>query len=515
MQPVKPFSPNQSTPEARRLRIERSLIDFWFFDKTYFPPELYEDFRKPGKFHYRLVEIAQNKDKKAHVIIGARGFAKTITLKKDFYHKFLFGLRRFMAFGSDIMPTAYRYLKDLIYLFDNNERIKHDFDIEFLEKGAESVFARSEVNPRGTFVVPLSEERSSRGEQRLFERLDYVLLTDFENETSALSIDPVEKRIKRLNEMRTSLSDKGCLIWEGNNFDVQCAMNYLVEEMNKGILSENVCIHLFPAWLPEKPPKQRSLWFSKYPFTNETDFWKAVKPLDELDKAGNYQGRPVRKKSQHFPKDFYLEWSELPNDIKSVLWTDPNCSLKDKGDTTAMLSFGFSASTQNFYINNPRCKSYFDSDELLKDFLTMRNEVDSVLINKIKAIRIVDMGMDGNVAQESTWENNILQFTRLNGFPYPAISFKKYNVDDMITPVSKEWKRGRIFFPPGFSKTSEGAAAIKQVETFTTKKAKRKDDFPDAMISAYHLLIERGAVTVTGTQEYKMQSFSNRNVKRL
>ena len=71
----------------------------------------------------------------------------------------------------------------------------------------------------------------------MFERLDYILITDYENETSTLKKDSVEKRIDRLNEMRTSLSQNGLLIWEGNNFHVDCAMNKLFEEEEKGILS--------------------------------------------------------------------------------------------------------------------------------------------------------------------------------------------------------------------------------------------------------------------------------------
>ena len=506
MTPVAPFPEKEMTDAAREERLQKAKDDFWFFDKTYFPKTIYKSYFAPGWFHKRLIEFTKRKDKKLIVIAGPRDVAKTLHLKKRTWHMMIFGERELIGFGSEIMTTAYRFLTDTKFLLQNNERIKHDFNLQFLEESTEGIFVRSRVNTKGTFLIPFSAERSTKGAQRLMSRLDYFHVTDLENNTSSLTKQSVQNRIDTVNEARTSLTDDGCGIWEGNNFDPDCAMNYLVEEKEKGLLSENFEVHCFPAWDQKRKPQ--SIWSIKYPAKSEAEMKDRMKPRDQYDWAGNFQCKPVKKSGEIFPDTFYKEWDFIPKDLKSVVYTDPNCSLKFKGDTTAITVLGWSASVQKFYVSVARCKSYSNSNDLLRDYLMILKEWKEIS-------RIIDSAFDGNVAQESQWENNIRNFARISGFPFPAIAFKRYKVDDLSSPVEAEWKADKFLFPPGFSKTFEGKEYLKQLFSFSTKKEKKKDDAPDSLICAYTFLVDKGIAHASSSLGVQFKSVSQRQIHKI
>ena len=100
--------------------------------------------------------------------------------------------------------------------------------------------------------------------------------------------------------------------------------------------------------------------------------------------------------------------------------------------------------------------------------------------------------IDGNVGQESTWTNNIRHWSRRNKRPFPHVEFRRYRVDLLAKNVEGAWKASRILFKEGVTLTPEGKRAIDQIVTFVGKKKGRKDDAPDALISAFELLHELG-----------------------
>jgi hypothetical protein len=312
----------------------------------------------------------------------------------------------------------------------------------------------------------------------------------------------------RINEMRGSLSKSGVLIWEANNFKVDSLSNQLVDELDKGILSDNIEVHLFAAWDGKRPPTQRSLWQSRFPAKSEEELKKLCKPKDDYDWDGNFQGRPREKSGDIFPDTYYREWDKLPDDIQAVIYTDPNTSEKSKGDTTAISSFGFSSSTQQFYVTGARCRSYFHSNELLTDILKLQSQE----VNR--GVDIITLGMDGNVTQESNWKNNISNYILIHKVPYPVVLFRKYTVDNLATNLESLWKENKILFPPGFAQTEEGKEFMKQFFGFRLKKAKKKDDGPDSIICAYTLLVELGIAYIL-TDDPLMIALSTRRVKRI
>ncbi len=485
MQVILPFSAKERTAHAVSERLKMSDEDFFFWDRTYFPPEMYDDYFPPGWFHQEIVRIMDLSDKKAHVLHGPRDSAKTGTAKKKFLYNFLHGKRHYQLIGSETLAPAQTSIIDMLQLLEHNERLKHDYKLQWSEASSENLFARSISNPAGTYIGALSEDRSSRGKQRaFFLRPDLIYLTDFENNTSSLTSEGVEKRIVRVNEMRTSLSAKGTLLWEGNNFSVDCAMNHLFLEEERGILSSEFIMHRFPAWDENRRGEKRSIWAQRFPAKSEDEMRAMCKPMDDHDWNGNFQGKPTEKSGDIFPDSYYQEWQQLPKDLRAVIFTDPNCALKKKGDTTAITCLAFSVSMQKYFITAARCKSYSTSDDLISEFLSLRAG------EKERGVAVIAQAFDGNVSQESTWTNSLLNYSMLHQMPLPFIIFKKYTVDNLASVAENEWKAGKFLFPPGFRKTPEGKAYTDQVFKFRLKKAAKKDDAPDSLISALELMQE-------------------------
>ncbi|KAB2967524.1 hypothetical protein [Zoogloea sp.] len=505
---ILPFTEKERTAAAVKDRLKRSDDDFFYWDKVYFPAEMYDEYFPPGWFHQEIVRLMDLGDKKAHVLHGPRDSAKTGTAKKKFLYNFLHGKRHYQLIGSETLAPAQTAIVDMLYILESNERLKHDYKLQWNEASSENLFARSVTNPAGTYIGALSEDRSSRGKQRaFFLRPDLIYLTDFENNTSSVTKEAVEKRIQRVNEMRTSLAAKGTLLWEGNNFSVDCAMNHLFLEQERGILSEEFILHRFPAWDPSRKGNRRSIWFERFPAKSEADMRSQCKPMDDHDWNGNFQGRPSVKSGDIFPSEHYHEWTELPEDLRGVIFTDPNCSLKEKGDTTAITCLCWSTMMQKYFITSARCKSYSNPNELIRDFLTLR------AAEKIREISIISQAFDGNVAQEATWTNSLLNFSRLFNMPLPHIEFKRYRVDDLASVAENEWKAGKFLFPPGFRRTEEGKRYTDQMFKFRLKKAAKKDDAPDSLISALELMQEYHINLIGGTAP-AFTSVSKKNIQR-
>ncbi len=489
---IKPFPDREMTPEAKAERLRRSRNDFFYWDKTYFPPDVIPNYAAPGAFHKSLIALTELRDAKAHILAGPRSHAKTSYFKRRLIHIMLFGLRKYIGFGSGTLRAPKQFILDVLAFLRTNKRIQNDFNIHYLQSSVEALHIMTDVSDSntGTFLEPLSEERSTRGGQKnLTDRYDLIVFTDIENETVSLTKEGVEKRIDRINEMRGSLESWGTLICEGNNFSPDTAINKLVEEEENGKLSENIMLHIYPAWDGSRPGKSRSLWYAKYPANSEEELKAMLKPRNAYDWAGNYQQKPKMRGSDIFPEEFYHEWEVLPRDCRFILYTDPNLSKKGEGDTTASGAMGYSPQMMGFYIPEIICKSYSTPDELLTDMLSTRSRLHA------NHYYVRSMGFDGNVSQESHWTEHVKAFAKIKGIPVPPIEYKRYNVDALIKTAETIYKSGKVFFPPGFSKTENGKSFLTQFFKFVGKKAAKKDDGPDWFCSAIEMLFETSLVS--------------------
>lgn len=501
------FSSSQMTVKATEARIEKSKNDFWFWDRTYFPPEVYPDYSPPGFYHKKLIALADLQDKKGHIFMGPRLTAKSSFLKRKCIHSFLFAHRKFIGFGSGTLDVPEEFVNDVYVFLMTNKRIQHDYKINWGKTSSKSgiqCISDQAVNSEGSFIKPLSERKTARGQAKnLIDRFDLIVLTDFENETSPLDPDSIRKRRDRLNEMRSTLEPWGTLLAEGNNFKPETAMNKMKEESEKGVLSKHFEVHVYPAWDPSRPGKSQSVWYSKYPAKSEDEMKDFLQPEDEYDWAGNFQQNPKPRGSDIFPEEYYQEWEALPNDLKAILYTDPNLSKKQKGDTTTTGAMAFSAQMQKFYIlPGIICKPYSDPNNLLEDTLMLRED----LKKRRQFSRAI--GFDGNVSQESHWTYHVRAFSKEKKIPVPPIEYKKYSVDALLKNAEKIYKNSDVFFPPGFKESETGKAFLKQFHPFKGKKAGKKDDAPDWFVCSIEFLYEVGLVHFVSDYNIKNAVYS-------
>lgn len=471
--PCAPFSDFETNKEIQAKRIKKAREDFWFFDKTYFTAEMYSDgYSKPSSFHKELANICAAPG--AHIVLAARKHGKTAILKKYFAWELITGRLTFGGSLSSTLPNARNILADIAALL-KTDRVAFDFAPEFIELNADQFAFRLKGENQIRYFMAWSEGRSVRGATRMFNRPQKLLCDDLETRQSSLNQTNTEERIKFLSESFQSLSKKGTLIALGNNFDERCALNKLLREQNDGILPDSWSVRVFPAWKNSRP-----LWPERYPAQSEAELRVMLKPIDEAEWQADFQQNPTPPDGFIFKRLSPLPtWSALPDDARGVRWCDPNLSLKGRGDSTAILSLLYSVQTGFFYIADVACRSFSDSNKLLESYYSGANS------------RILALGFDGAVNQESTWTNHVKNYARAKAQPLKRIEYRRYRADDLAKNIQGDWNEGKILLPPDLCETKDGKEFLTQIFAFAGKKAGLRDDAPDALICAYELICER------------------------
>ena len=384
-----------------------------------------------------------------HVIAGPRKHGKTATGRKILLWKLLFGHINFAATYSEDLDVARSWLR-FIYIFLTRGRVADDFNPEI------TIISRDHLEFR-TFdetktLKPFSQKRSLRGQLEEFDRPQEIYGDDVETKDSSMDFDAVRNRIDRITEGFESLDNSTAkFIIFANNFDRRCMTNTLLMQQNEGILNEGYQVHIYKAW----NEKTGSLWFSAYPARTEAELKNMLMVRDQSNWFGNYQQDPQPPSGNYFSEDHYATYDELPSDCIGVIYTDQNLAKKSKGDTTAIVKLLHSKSTNKLYVHFPRCKSYSNSKVLFEDIIDMFNSKDS---------RIIGIGFDGNVTQESYWSELMAAYSNFEHirFLQRFAEFKKYNVSDIATNAQLLYVQGELLFPKSFGLTKEGTTFLTQ-----------------------------------------------------
>lgn len=500
LSPVLAWEGDEASQEARDRRRKAAEESFEFFDKTYFPNEAYSDgFSEPCEFHSFLTTLWASAG--VHVVLGPRKHGKTATSKKHFAWLVLTGRVLFGATASATLSTSRNILSDIVDII-NMDRVKYDFRPTFLEDNADQITFKVAEKRSVRRIIAISEGRSARGATMGFTRPEFILFDDLETRQSPLSRDASTARIKIIQEAYQSMNSTGSIVVLGNNFDERCAYNILKKEQEDGLLPAHWHVYSIPAWSEHKYvlsvearngsirltqrfkfPKG-SLWASRYIAHSEDDLRLRLKVSDESEWQGDFQQNPVPPDGFLFQRryDIAYEDKDLPSDARGVVYVDPNLSLKSKGDYTCIIEYLYSPSTEYYYIANLVLKSFSDSNDLLKQTFGM------------KSPRVVAVGMDGHVSQESTWRNNIRNFTRLNGLPSSPVQFCRYKVDEVAKNFQLVWNSGKVLISRRLLDTADGRRFLEQLYAFAGKRANRHDDGPDAAICVNELIHERHIV---------------------
>ena len=489
------FSDKEKTEEAREKRLKRIANDYWAFDKEYFPPAFYQDtYSKPNVMHKYIASVSDIPG--IHIVFGPRKNGKSPTGRKVLIHKILTGKVKFPLVFSEDLLTASNILQDLYLLIEFNPRIKVDFRPQFIVANNDQLQLSFRL-PNGDkgmcFCADFSYKRSARGMTTLFSRPDFILGDDIETLDSSFSAESVQLRREKISEAYSSCTDNTTFLIFANDFSSRSMLHLLRKLKEENLLAEHFTVAAFEAWSEKRRldklgdqvftiPKG-ALWPDRYPAKTKNELRKMLKPMDEADWQGNFQQNPVPPEGIYFKRERYQEWNKLPEDIRSVLYTDPNLSKKGKGDTTAISGLGYSPETDKYYLTDAVCKSFADSNNLLLSILKLREKR-----------QYLGLGFDGHVSQESSWTQHVKNFTRIHDLAFPVIEYKNYHVNDLAKNLQLIYNEGRLLFPPGFSFSEDGSAYLQQFFAFKGTKQNGVDDAPDSLICALEFIHERKIV---------------------
>lgn len=482
-QPAEAWEENERGELAKVKRLEKAKYDFWFFDKTYFPPKSHrQGYAKPGLLHRKIFEVSSVPG--IHWILAHRDLAKTAYAIKIILWKLLTGQINVLGVYSETLTKARLINTVFEFLLIDNPRIQEDFETEIIKSNNDFVSWSCSTNPRMCIMLPFSEEKSLRGNNVSLDRPDYMLFDDLETLASSFKPDIVKKRISRLVEAYKSLRSDGVALGLGNNLHPSCAANKLLKEQRKGNKREYITVYPFPDWSIKKTADvhyKGSIWKEMYPAKSEAEMRRMRRIVDDKEWS-EAQCDPKLESGDIFPKDFYFEYDpkQLPSDARGPAWCDQNLSLKGKGDTTVFGALLYSRSENKFYAYKLNCRSYSDPNKLLSDYFSIFDH------------RITIFGMDGNVSQESTWTANIRNWSVMNRRPMPPVLFGKYSADAQSALAQLIYKQSLVFFPSGYMTTDEGEQFFEQFHGFEGKKANRADDAADWFICCYSLGLQMG-----------------------
>jgi hypothetical protein len=520
LRPAKPW-PVAELPDDRALaRIAAATADFWEFDRLYFPPEVYtQGHAEPGDYHRHLVDEAQRPG--VYVHLGARIHGKTVTVKKLLAWLLLTGNVTIAGTLSQKLDVARNILADVVALIRDNPRIVHDWRPRFAVCNADAmqmVTEREGTSPLYRYAQAFSEGRSVRGYARGFARPEWIICDDLENRKSPMGDEQVKRRIKVLQEASKSMATPagdapgGTLVCLGNDFDERCAMHRLLTQYETAGGSElppSWRVEKWPAWIEAPRVVHNSdggtfemptgpLWRARFSAATVAELRRKLEPADEDEWQGEFLQNPQPPEGNVFRAEHYREFDALPSDARGVVYCDPNLSLKGKGDTTAITALLYSPATLEYYVSAARCISFSDSNALLSALLDVRDGVNRAGYGPDEAgrSRVVAVGFDGNVSQESTWTNHVRNWCRINTRPFPRLVWCRYRVDDLAKNTQAAWTAKQISFPKGFAQTEEGRRYLAQLYAFRGKRSpsEQNDDAPDSLICADELLHERGVV---------------------
>lgn len=486
---VNEWNKEQRAENKRLARVMRAIKDYHYFDTTYFSADMYDEYAPTGWFHKEWAQQAIANG--VYIIAGARKHTKTATWKKLFAWLLLTQRRHTFGTMSESLTPARNILADIASIVIDNPRIMFDFKVEVITRNLDKVVLRSRATKdsgRKKIVgQPYSEERSIRGNTTMFNRPELLLVDDLETKQSSLTDEAVQHRIRILVEAVTSLTDSSLTVYLCNLLDERCASNRLFTDQEHGVLPARWKAIKYPAWHNGKP-----LWKEKYPARTQDELRAMLNPFDESEWQSEYMQNPTPPDGIIIERRYYSERNPPATGLRGALYTDPNLSLKGKGDTTAMTALAFHAESGHFYILDALCRSYNNSNELLSDCARMYQIYSNIL---------EVLAFDGNVNQESTWTNNVRNYERISGTPFRRIEYKHYNVDVLAKNFQSAWQDGKVHFPVGFAQSEHGAKYLQQLWKFKGKKSNRKDDAPDSLLSVFEVLHERRIVRVQ--RDYK------------
>jgi hypothetical protein len=485
----------ENSAAAKKKRVKESLADFWHFDRLYFSN--HKDYAPPGLLH--KIMFALFDEIGIFWVVAFRHLAKTNYVVKIVIWKMLRGDYKTAGILAETLDKSRMIINYKIEgaLLDY-PKLREDFGIQQITNNDNLFAFKCDTNDGICTFMPFSLKKNARGATMGFDRPDIVVGDDIETSDSTFTEDATRKKIDKVLEFYRSLGLKATMLLTGNMIDKKCAANVLKKEQDKGTprnlirvlafpdFAEPNSKILFPFKVDKRSGKITAEW-SPLPYLGTV--WDAMFPAESIKAmreirmiADDHEwSQAMCDPKAHGGKVFPLEkrisykLKGLPTDARGIAYCDPNLSKKNRGDKTAFFALLFSPSTQLYYVYRPRCRSYSDSNLLLDEFFSLYDD------------NVPRLAMDGNVSQQSMWEQHCLNWSYKRQRPSPPIAYERITVDNHIDTAKTMYMTGQILFPEDgeqWYSEREREEFYDMLHSFTRKSDNRPDDSADCLICA-------------------------------
>jgi len=468
----------------------KGLQGFWFFAKKVFP----EYFKYPfGRLHKRIIKSAFEKKRVVDVFAAPPEHGKTTLLRIFKIWAALFGYYHYFIKVTETDALSALDLSIMRLEFEENPRINFLFG-NLKTKGRweekQFVVAPTAYNKYGAFFEAFAFGIPPTGRVWKQFRPDFCDIDDLENYRKSANPDiSREKLLFIQNDIIPRVSEKGHIIWFGNNARKTMAINMIIEMNPKERKHEFPAFRLnvFPAWNRKKnEPEWTERFGKKYKSEEEMRIGLGVGTATWL---GNYQQTPVIAEGTEFRSEHWRTYSKLPRDAVGIMFCDP--ASGKTGCYKAIAALLYSKSKRKFY--SPTC--YVRQSGWEPYFKAMYEIYESLFG------RILWIGWEKNFHQEQ-----FLKFMQL--YPsvkdLPRLPIRPIDVtgnkDERIRVLAVPYEFSHILFAEDFTDTADGAEAKNQLIGFPDHPYK---DWPDALASAYNKMFAVAAGFTNNAKGYE------------
>lgn len=497
--------------------------DLTFFN-MYFLKNIYCGSGKAelAPIHYNMWDIMQNMYLKdthdRHAFILPRGTGKSLTgsLPIALWAN-LYGYSKYTVVASAVNDTAMSFINNMRNALIDNQRIISSFGDVYDSKLVNTTDRIELANK--SMIQALSSRSTFRGKSYLGNRINLLILDDFQSDENVTNKEQIEKHWKRFSDDSGNAIEKdnykmiamGTIITKGDFYDRLLYLPTWKHTKEKAVQVENID-HLFNSgkWkefkeiLFDNQNEHRLDYAKEFYFKNKQsmqykllwqDYW------DCLDMALNYYENPLSFKQELqlevdgdvSKKFFNIQPYKEINVDESVLVIDPaGSNNKEKGDFYAFVIGHIEL--DKIFVEKSIIKR-FDFEDYINftiDLLKKYPHIKTIIIEK-QVYNSSDVVAIKNLIQRDT-DLYYRNFNWIN-------EHQTKNKDAKINSIVGDVNMGRVLFNSEDLKNN----AIQQLKDFTTTKTSKHDDFPDALAELIIYLKRENL-------EDKTISFSSRNL---
>lgn len=335
--------------EAEREKVRQKALKgmrgFWFFAKKVFP----EYFKYPfGRLHKDIIKAAFEKKRTVDVFAAPPEHGKTTLLRVFKIWAAIYGYYNYIIKVCETQDLSSLDLAIMKLEFEQNPRLKFLYgDLRTHGNWEESQFATAptEWNKYGTFFEAFAYGIPPTGRVWKFFRPEFCDIDDLENYKKSANVNISREKLQFINnDIVPRVSEKGHIIWFGNNARKTMALNMIIEmkEEDRRFEYPAFRIHVYPAW----KRKGKAEWHERYRYKSEEEMRVGL-GVGMMTWLGNYMQSPIVPEGGVFKRKDWQEFSKLPKDAVGIIRCDPASGKKNCYKVAVVLLY--SKSTRKFY----------------------------------------------------------------------------------------------------------------------------------------------------------------------